>query len=300
MPKRSNDFQKLVYLVRLNLAAGATVTESKMLPDLLTHRKREVDVCVEGHVGGHGVKVCIECRDHKRPSDVGWVDAMKAKHERLPTHALILVSRSGFTNEARDVAQRYGIEALALEEVEQADFQALLGATGSLWNKSVTLTAQKVIVRVVATPTLEAENVAVMPDNLVYASDGTELGPIAQLVQLMLYRPEAQRRFLSEGKQEHVWFELRWQPPRDTHGNPLFLKKLDPLLLREIEHITIKGPSQFRIEEFRLRRGTLGNIHLAWGKTDIFGKDALVVATRDEAGVEKFSFTLTGAPPEAK
>jgi hypothetical protein len=31
MPKRSNEFQKLVYLVKVNLSAGATVTESKML-----------------------------------------------------------------------------------------------------------------------------------------------------------------------------------------------------------------------------------------------------------------------------
>ncbi len=127
MPKRSNEFQKLVYLVRLNLASGATVTESKMLPDLVTNRKREVDVCEEGYVGGHSVKVCIECRDHKRPADVGRVDAMKAKHERLPTRALILVSRSGFTSEAQEVARRYGIEALALEESNTQIFRVCWG-----------------------------------------------------------------------------------------------------------------------------------------------------------------------------
>ena len=42
MPKRSNDFQRLVYLVRVNLAGGATVTESKMMRDRLTKRFREV------------------------------------------------------------------------------------------------------------------------------------------------------------------------------------------------------------------------------------------------------------------
>src|SRR6266478_8348759 len=94
VPKRSNDFQKLVYLVRVNLAAGAIVTESKMLPDRKSKRKRkrEVDVCIEGIVGGHPVMVCIECRDHKRPADVQWVEAIKAKHEGLPTSALILAS----------------------------------------------------------------------------------------------------------------------------------------------------------------------------------------------------------------
>jgi hypothetical protein len=67
--------------------------------------KREVDVCVEGIVGGTPLNVCLECRDHARPADVTWVEAMKAKHDRLPTHALILASRSGFTNQAQVVAR---------------------------------------------------------------------------------------------------------------------------------------------------------------------------------------------------
>src|SRR5258708_339900 len=70
MPKRSNEFQRLVYLVRVNLAAGATVTESKMLRDRSTGLEREVDVCVEGNVGGTTVNVCLECRDHARPADI--------------------------------------------------------------------------------------------------------------------------------------------------------------------------------------------------------------------------------------
>jgi hypothetical protein len=298
MPRRSNEFQKLVYLVRVNLAAGATVTESKMLADLVTGREREVDVCVEGGVGGYPVRVCIECRDHARPADVTWVESMKAKHERLPTHALILASRSGFTDEAREVARRYGIEALPLDEVDQADFHALLEAKSSLWTKCVTVTAQKVIVRVIATPTLAAENVVVMPDNLVYASDGTELGPIVDLVQLVLNAPYAQRYLLTEGKEEHVWFEFRWEPPRDSRGNPLFLKKQEPLTLREIQYIEIKGPCDFKISEFHLRRGNFGGVQVAWGKTEIFGKEALVVATRDSAGLEKISLNIAGNPPE--
>ena len=90
MPKRSNEFQRLIYLVRVNLAAGATVHVSKMLRDRITGHEREVDVCVEGIVGGTPVNVCIECSDRSRRADVTWVDEMKSKHERLPTHALIL------------------------------------------------------------------------------------------------------------------------------------------------------------------------------------------------------------------
>jgi hypothetical protein len=41
MPKRSNEFQRLIYLVHVNLAAGATVTESKMLRDRITGRSEK-------------------------------------------------------------------------------------------------------------------------------------------------------------------------------------------------------------------------------------------------------------------
>lgn len=150
----TNDFQRLVYLVRVNLADGATVTESKLLTDRVTQRKREVDVCIEGYVGGHFVVVSVECRDHKRIADVSWVDTMKAKHERLPTNALILASRSGFTPEARGAAAGYGIMTFSLSDVDQVDFPALLESTSSLWTKSVTVTAEKVLVRVLPIRTL--------------------------------------------------------------------------------------------------------------------------------------------------
>ena len=42
VPQRSNDFQRLVYLVKTHVAAGATVTESKLLPDWIAGTKREV------------------------------------------------------------------------------------------------------------------------------------------------------------------------------------------------------------------------------------------------------------------
>lgn len=294
MPKRTNDFQRLVYLVRVNLAEGATVTESKMLTDRVTKRKREVDVCIEGHVGGHPVVVSVECQDHKRIADVSWVDKLKAKHERLPTNALILASRSGFTLEARDAAAGYGIQTFSLSDVNEVDFPTLLGSKSSLWTKSVTVNAEKVLVTVLPTPTLAGEAVAVIPTNLVYSSDGNELCQIGVLVEMLLKSPRARDYLLSEGKEDHVWFEMAWERPRDHLDNPLFMKRIDPETLREIESIQIKGPCKFQITQFGMRGGQLGDIHLAWGKTEILGRDALVVATKDTAGIEKLSINFSG------
>jgi hypothetical protein len=75
-------------------------------------------------------------------------------------------------------------------------------------------------------------------------------------------------------------------------------QKLEPLVHREIQYIEIKGHVNLRISEFRLRRGNLAGVEVAWGKTEVFGKDALVAATRDPTGAEKISVKLAGNPLE--
>lgn len=297
MPKRTNDFQKLVYLVRIHLANGAKVTESKMMRDRVTKRWREVDVHIKGCVGSHPVVVCIECRDHKRVADVTWVDTMKSKHDRLATNALILASRSGFTPEARDVAKAYGIETFTLDEVDSADFPALLGPQSDLWFKSLTVSADRVSVRVAPTQMLEGETVATTPDNLIYTGEGTELCQIRPLVEKLLQSAGARDYFLVEGKEEHKWFEAIWEPPQDLIGRPLYMKKMEPEVLREIESIRIVGPCKVEISRFGLRHAMLGGIHVAWGKTQVSGREALAVATLDTSGEKKFSLNFSGPAP---
>ncbi len=101
MPKRSDAYQKLIHLIHEQLAEGATVTESKALPDRDAGVEREVDMVTEGNLAGAALTVSVECRAHKRPADVSWVDEMCGKHERLPTTHLVLLSESGFTRSAR-------------------------------------------------------------------------------------------------------------------------------------------------------------------------------------------------------
>jgi hypothetical protein len=145
MPKRSNDFQKLIYLIRHALAGDARVTESALLRDRITGKRREVDVRIHGLVGGLPATICIECRDRKRVADVGWVEEMKAKHERLPTNMLILASRNGFTMEAERVARTYGIVTQTVQSIEATDFPALLRSNDSLGTKTFALSPERVV-----------------------------------------------------------------------------------------------------------------------------------------------------------
>lgn len=122
MPQRTNPFQRLVYLIQHQLATGATVTESKLLLDKRSRRSVEVDVVVEGMFGGTALVVGVECTARQRPATAEWVDQMLGKHSDLPVDKTVLVSRSGFTPEAKAKAEAHGAEALHVRDAEARDW----------------------------------------------------------------------------------------------------------------------------------------------------------------------------------
>ena len=295
MPKRTNEFQQLIFLIRSALADGATVAESKTLRHRLTRKLREVDICINGNVGGYPVIISIECQKRGRLADVAWVEAILKKHEHLPTNQLILVSHSGFSSQALALATAEGAVVLTFEEIERTDFQALLGETSSLWVKTLTMTVDKVIVQVVPTDDLDSERVRTVPDQNIHSPDGTFLGELAVLVRWIINDSGVTARFTEIGQQDHRWFIVRWSPPKDS----LFLQKESPRVLRAIEFIEISGPCEIKLAEFGLRRGKLADVEVVWGKSRILDKETMFVATR-AGGVDRITVMAEGVAPETK
>lgn len=298
MPKRTNEFQQLVFLIRSALADGATVTESKMLRHRRTGTKREVDVCIEGSAGGYPVVVCVECQKRNRPADVTWVEGQVKKHEHLPTNRLILVAPQ-FTPDALALAKQEGVTAFSFENVDASDFTGLLEDTNALWAKSVTIKVEKVVVRVASSGELAGERVRAAPDQNVYdGRSGAFLSTLAPVVVELLNYPGMRDRLLALGAKEHRWFVFRWAAPRNGVGFLLCLQKEDALhTLRGIEYIEISGPCEFNIAAFGSRRGKLGDVHVAWGTATVLDKTQLLVATRDAAGRDRITIMVEGAPP---
>ena len=94
----------------------ASVIESAPLVHRLTGEKREVDVVVRATVGEHPLVISLECIDHSRAADVTWVEQMKSMHDHLETNRLVLVSRSGFSEQALTLARSLGISTYTPDE----------------------------------------------------------------------------------------------------------------------------------------------------------------------------------------
>ena len=104
-------FEKLVARIEKDLVeAQAQVTSPDRLKCSITGRLREVDACVCFSENGSERLIVLECRKRSKVQDVTWIEQLATKKKSLGIEQLIAVSASGFSKEARSVAEYYQIE----------------------------------------------------------------------------------------------------------------------------------------------------------------------------------------------
>jgi hypothetical protein len=117
MPKRTNEFQQIVAYIYSQIApADGRVTESAFLQEDGTGDQREVDVLIEHKIAGHDLKIAVECRDHTRDQNVGWIDSLIGKYSRLKVNQIVAISSSPFTDAAKTKAAEHNIEAITVND----------------------------------------------------------------------------------------------------------------------------------------------------------------------------------------
>jgi hypothetical protein len=173
MPKRSNEFQELIYILQSHMAPGAVVEESAMLEHQLTGEKREVDVCIRSGESGYSLIVSVECRAHKRPQSVGWIEEMHSKHQHLPTNLLVLASSSGFSKTALTLAAKFGIQTAVPGSLPDSFGDTLQSRLDKLWFKSATFKPNRVVATVQAGEDQKAFRLST--DHLLLDENGLEV-----------------------------------------------------------------------------------------------------------------------------
>ncbi|MGZ6636190.1 MAG: restriction endonuclease [Solirubrobacteraceae bacterium] len=138
MPKRTNTFQEVVSIIHGDLAGDATREDSAMLTNRLTGQQREVDVVLRAKVAGHETVIAIEATSRRGPVTAPRGESMVGKHANPPTDELVLVSESGFTKQARALAEAENVAAITPEDISGDDSAAaIMEAFPSLKPKTV-------------------------------------------------------------------------------------------------------------------------------------------------------------------
>lgn len=124
MPKRTNQFQKIVkYIYSQIVPGGGRVTESAMLEESAGGPKREVDVLIECTVAGYDLKIAVECREHGRHQTLEWIDSLIGKYSRLHVNQIVAVSASPFSEAAKLKAAEHHIDLITANEALTTDWE---------------------------------------------------------------------------------------------------------------------------------------------------------------------------------
>ncbi len=294
MPKRSNEFQKIVLLLKKHFAPSeATVTESKMLKHRITGEEKEVDICIAQMIAGHSFVLSIECTDTARNVTAEWVERMRGKHEHLETDKLVLISSAGFSDNALKEAKGLGIETYSFEELNDESAELIFKNTKSLWHKVVTLSAKKVLFLIESIGELPEENLSVSSNTLIFNEKGEIISEAKELVEFLLADPNnVGKPVTRDATENHKWFEIHIEKAEEVYNNnPIFIKYLEGNLLRKIKSIYISGELTPTINEFPLIQGKIGEDNIAWGTGKIQDKEAIIFTTENRKGERRMTIS---------
>ena len=299
MPKRSNPFQQLIRLFHEQLHAPHAVVESEMLLNRISGRRREVDVVIHLDIGGLKFITSVECRDRKRPASIGWVEEMYAKHQNLPTNKLILVSSSGFTEQAEIEAKRYDFIPLTITDAEKVDWTEYVHRL-----HSVVISGLWAMTGVVAhAPTYVGTGQVLPLKTRFYDANGVAQATAQEIADALWMKPMVRAKLLelddlSGGEGSLVRFPLaKGASMKLASGEMHLVESLDVVMLldqlKETIHLESKSYFAAQIAYGRTHAGSSRELLLSIIERPGLPVDARVAWVEGGAVVD--SVTLTGS-----
>lgn len=185
-------------------AEDAIVTWNERISDPDSpEQPRQIDVTVRRD----GSLTLIECRLHKEPQDVTWIEELMGRRLSLRADAVIAVSASGFTSTARRKAAAHGIhlrDFLTLSDVEIQNW----GRTRTLTLTFCEFTQVVLAIQVSSLPSQEPPQLTDI--------DGQPLNP---MVFRLIFQAMMQK--LPQGDWPgHAFVDAEMQPKVLVNGNP--------------------------------------------------------------------------------
>jgi hypothetical protein len=290
MPKRTNKFQRLVYVIHQQLHENALVTESKFLKNRKTGTKREVDIVIEVTNGEYKLVISVEIIAHRRKAGLEWINKMSGKHQHLPTDKLILVSASGFVKDAIKEAELNGIEIMTLTEAENSNWTVIVNKLKELFQAQLTFMPE--LCRVVLhTKYGQADNPVASHQLMLYNSANEALGTIEQVFKDFTSNKDVMNQIYNlENRMNISCFELNIPVPE---GSYLHDTRNEPVA---VSSLVITGQLKFSIEAVSLKHYQYGKAQISVGETEV-NKEKMLLTVVERLG-EKLSITLTSLPNE--
>lgn len=186
-------FEALVHSFYLRLVGelqNATIEKSVMVsgPDGM----RQIDVRIEHTAATHKFTTYIECKDHTLPLGIGYIDAFSSKIRDLKCSKGVVVSRSGFSKNARQKADRLGIDVVQLDYVSNIS--------------SKSITSQPVLFRKLDLLEVQLSNALLREPSIIRISRSFSISGVPAtkiLIQALKMGKAVERETKPHGRQKH-------------------------------------------------------------------------------------------------
>ncbi|MDD2389204.1 MAG: restriction endonuclease [Desulfobacterales bacterium] len=106
----------------LNIVPGTKVIPNASIVERISAVPRQVDVYLEIPTGPRTLRIGVEVKDEAAPVDLPEIEQLIVKLKKLDLDYGCIVSRVGFTKNAREEAERHGIELRTLAQVEKTNW----------------------------------------------------------------------------------------------------------------------------------------------------------------------------------
>ena len=174
-------FEKLIHGIHTQFAPeGATVTLDDEIVGYHSKVPRQIDVSIRVRVAQYPVLIIVECKDHSRPIDVAELGTFVSLRDDVRANKGVMISTSGFTPAAIEMARAHGIDTRTYVDTESQD-----------WRTDVSIPVVLVCVMLhswAVTFSNPPGFAAAIPTNIAFplietfAVDGEPLGPIIVLL----------------------------------------------------------------------------------------------------------------------
>ena len=115
-------FEKLIHQIHQQFGKD-NVTLDEQLPGFDSKTDRQIDVVIRGVINQYSILIVVECRDKARPTDIGDMEAFVGVVRDVRANKGVMISTSGFTVAAVEVARTHGITTRTYLDTENVDWK---------------------------------------------------------------------------------------------------------------------------------------------------------------------------------
>jgi hypothetical protein len=172
-------FEKLIHQIHTQFGKD-TVTLDEKLMGFESKVLRQIDVVIRGQINQYPILIVVECRDEARPVDVGEMGAFASVVRDVRANKGVMISASGFTPAAIELARVHGITTKTYLDTENID-----------WKTEVTIPVLLSYTKIEDIGTRFSSvpfHPMVLPTHIhpslveTFSTDGTPLGPVIVLL----------------------------------------------------------------------------------------------------------------------